>query len=100
MKTFLKGLLNWIKIRVKNYHARPAALRRAIRKAKRLQKKNKKRYRVYFLQNRYQALSRPDIKQRRRNKEFQPTVNVTKMEPLAFYDTLTGLPEFSKQLLN
>ena len=85
--------------RLKLYKARPAALRRAIRRAKRLQRKHKKRYRVYFLQNKYQCLTRDQIKRKKRAGEFVSTMNVTKMQPLAFYDTLTGTPEMTRKLL-
>jgi hypothetical protein len=62
-------------------------LGRAIRKANKLHAQDGKRYRVFFLQNKYQVLSRYDIQFRKHNKKFGWHVNSTNMQPHCFYDT-------------
>lgn len=79
------------------FKGRPAALKKAMRLANRLCRRNKKRYRVYFMDRKYQALSRTEIQQKKRSGEWNQNVNVTKMEPMCFYDTLWGIqPEGEK----
>lgn len=81
------------------FKGRPGALKKAIRRADRLCKRRKKRYRVYFIEQKYQALSRPEIQQKKRSGQWSRDVNVTKMEPLCFYDTLMGLQPEGKKIL-
>ena len=81
------------------FKGRPAALKKAIHRANKLCRVNKKRYRVYFLSRKYQAISRPEIQWRKKTGGWKRHVNVTKMEPMCFYDTLLGLqPEGAKLL--
>lgn len=81
------------------FKGRPAALRKAIRKAKKLCRKRKKRFRVYFLDQKYQALSRNQIQLKKHSGQWNRNVNVTNMEPLCFYDTLTGLQPEGEKIL-
>lgn len=99
MKQILFQIWLWYNERRRLWAARPRKLKRAIRRAKRLQRKHNKRYRVYFLQNRYQCLTRQQIKKKIRSGEFQHNINVTKMSNLCFHDTLLGTPDFAKKLL-
>jgi hypothetical protein len=69
------------------FHGRPAALKRAKRKAMRLNKKKGKRYRVYFLAMRYRVLHRDDVRSAKRSGFFNHNVNVTNTESLVFFDT-------------
>lgn len=71
------------------YKGRPGALNRARKKAVKLHKRNKKRYRVFFLQNRYQVLTRDDLQKRKHTGEFDWIVNSTNMNAFAFFDTNT-----------
>jgi len=73
------------------FKGRPAALERAIRKADRLCKKNRRRYRVYFIGGKYRVLNRTDIQQLKRNRAWSRNVNVTKMRKFEFYDTYRGI---------
>jgi len=110
MKSILLSLWLWItqpiilffRNEYKRFKGRPAALRKAISKAKKLHKKNGKHYKVYFLENRYQILNRLDIqRKRRRGKEFMPHINITKLKAISFFDTQTWEPsDFAKELLN
>lgn len=69
------------------FKGRDAAKDRAIRKAKALHTETGKHYRVYFLKNKYQALTRRDLKRRQHTGEFGWHVNSTGMKPLCFFDT-------------
>jgi hypothetical protein len=66
---------------------------RAIRKAKKLHlgsgdsPKNRKRYRVFFLKNRYEVMTREDIQRRKHQKEWGWHVNSTSMDRFCFFDT-------------
>lgn len=68
-------------------------LNRAIKKAKELHlsssdnQHRRKRYRVFFLKNRYQVICRDDIQSRKHKKEYGWHVNSTNMQPLCFFDT-------------
>jgi hypothetical protein len=73
------------------FKGRPAALRRAIKRADRRCRKNKKRYRVFFIENKYQSFSRAQVQMKKHKKQWSRDVNVTKMEPMSFYDTLIGI---------
>lgn len=73
------------------FKGRPGALKKAMRRADSLYRKKRKRYRVYFLSGQYQALSRREIQRKKHSGQWNRNVNVTKLEPLAFYDTLTGI---------
>jgi len=69
------------------YKGRDAARNRAIKKAKRIHRKTGKRYRVFFLQNRYQVITRSDIQQKKHAKDWGRHVNSTNMQRLCFFDT-------------
>lgn len=98
---FWQRVQAWFAFRWKRYKGRPAALRRAIRKAKDKHRKTRKRYKVYFLQNKYQVLTRDDIQRGKHQKVFAEYINTTKMEPMAFFDTATWRPtEWAEKLLN
>lgn len=71
------------------FKGRPAALEREIRRAQKLHRKTGKQYRVYFLQNRYQAITRQDIQNRKHNGQWGWHVNSTRLAPMCFYSTLT-----------
>lgn len=81
------------------FKGRPGALKKAIRKADRMGRRKNKRYRVYFLDSGYQVLSRYDIQRKKHSDEWGKHVNVTKMEPMCFYDTLTGIQPEGKKIL-
>lgn len=68
---------------------RPAALRKAIRRAQNLHRKTGKQYRVYFLDFRYQAITRQDIQNRKHNGQWGWHVNSTRLAPMCFYSTST-----------
>lgn len=95
--------LTQIKLYLKAFYirfkGRPAALKKAIRRADKLCRKNRKRYRVLFLEQKYQAISRPEVQQKKHRGEWGRNVNVTKLDPLCFYDTLTGLSPEGQKLL-
>jgi hypothetical protein len=82
------------------FKGRPGALKKAIKRADRLCRKKRKRYRVFFIENKYQALSRQQIQMKKHSGEWNPNVNVTKMEPVCFYDTLGGLQKSGEELIN
>lgn len=65
----------------------PFFLNRAIKKAKSLSKSTGKRYRVFFLKNRYQVLTRDDIQRKKHAGEWGWHVNSTNMQPMCFYDS-------------
>lgn len=69
------------------YHGRPAAFRRAQRKALRLSRKTNKRYYVYFLNMRYRVMHRDDVRAHKRTGHFRHHVNVSNMKPIEFFDT-------------
>lgn len=75
------------------FKGRDAAKNRAIRRAKKLHlasgdsPRNRKRYRVFFLKNRYQVITRDDIQMRKHHKEYGWHVNSTTMQPHCFFDT-------------
>ncbi len=81
------------------FKGRPGALHRAIKRADRLCRRNKKRYRVFFMSNKYQSFSRAQIQKKKHKKEWSRDVNVTKMEPMCFYDTLTGIQPAGYEVL-
>lgn len=62
-------------------------LKRAIKKAKKKRAEDGKRYRVFFLQNKYQVLTRSDIQRRKHDNQFGWHVNSTNMQPHCFFDT-------------
>lgn len=69
------------------YKGRDAARNRAIKRAKKKHKKTGKRYRVFFLQNRYQVITRTDIQRRKHANAWQRHVNSTNLQRLCFFDT-------------
>lgn len=85
IKQFLFGLY----IRFKG---RDAAKNRAIKKAKKLHAETGKHYRVYFLKNEYQVLTRQDLKLKQHTGEFGWHTNSSRMHPFCFYDTNFSSP--------
>lgn len=75
-----------LKLRIR-FHGRPAALRRAIRKANKLNKENGKRYRVFFLGMRYRVYDRLTIKGYKKAGVFNRYINSTTIDQTKFYDT-------------
>jgi len=73
------------------FKGRDAAKERAIKKAKKLHTEKGKHYRVYFLKNEYQVLTRQDLQFRKHTGEFGWQVNSTKMQPFCFYDTKSDI---------
>jgi hypothetical protein len=77
------------------FKGRDAAKNRAIKKAKKLHlesgynKYDRKHYRVYFLKNKYEVLTRSDLQLKKHSGEFGWQVNSTSMKPFCFYDTAT-----------
>jgi len=69
------------------WHGNPMKQKRAIRKAKKLHRKNGKRYRVFFVENRYQVMNREDIQKRKHLKNWGWHVNSTAMDKYCFFDT-------------
>lgn len=76
------------------YTGRPAALRRAIKRAKRLHTKsgtsflNRKRYRVFFFGYRYHVWDRSDIRERQKNKLFKEGLKAGQsFDQICFFDT-------------
>ena len=86
IKQFLIGL--YIRFKGSDFF-----LNRAIKKAKQLHLASsdslhyRKRYRVFFLKNRYQVISRDDIQMRKHSKQYGWHVNSTNMQPLCFFDS-------------
>jgi len=84
----------------KRFKGRPAALLKAIAMAIKTHQKTGKHYKVYFLENRYQALTRNDIQYRKFSGEFLDYMNVSKMRSISFFDTQTGfVSDFACDLL-
>jgi hypothetical protein len=75
------------------YKGRDAAKNRAIKKAERLHAENGKRYRVFFLKNRYEVLSRQDIQHYKHTGEYGWHVNSTSMQPFCYFDTNPEIAE-------
>lgn len=69
------------------FKGRESAKNKAIKKAKDFHAKTGKRYRVFFLKNKYQVITRDDIQMRKHAKEYGWHVNSTNMQPLCFFDT-------------
>jgi len=84
---YLSQLIYKIKIR---WYATPKKLQKAIDRANELHEKTGKRYRVFFLEMRYRALCRDDIKERKKNGFFVYWANSTNMDGYKYYDTADG----------
>jgi len=69
------------------FKGRDAARNRAIKKALRRHRKTGKRYRVFFIQNRYQVMTRRDIQRKKHSGEWGTHVNSTNIDPMKFFDT-------------
>jgi hypothetical protein len=70
------------------FRGRQGALKRAIKKADRLQRKTGKRYRVFFFGYRYHAWSRRDIRERKRTGIFHSHLKAgSDFDTICFYDT-------------
>ena len=104
MKSILQSIshsiLQFFRNGYKRFKGRPAALLKAIAKARKAHLKNDKHYKVYFLENRFQVLSRMDIQWNKFNGEYLDYMNVTKMSAISFFDTQTGfVSHFAYDLL-
>lgn len=100
MYYFRSNIFLFVRNEYKRYKGRPAALLNAIAKARKLNLKTGKHYKVYFIQNRYQCLNRLDIKWQKRTGVFNEHINATRMTPLAFFDTQVGfVTPFAYELL-
>jgi hypothetical protein len=96
LKRLLKNIRGlWVRFR-----GRPAALKREIERANALCLKNKKRYRVFFLNGRYTSMTRTQVQWKKHTGDWGRHVNMTKMEPMEFYDTLDGMSTIGKKVLN
>ena len=84
---YFRQLVYKIQIR---WYATPKKLQKAISKADKLHRKTGKRYRVFFLEMRYRALCRDDIKERKKNGFFVYRANSTNMDEYKYYDTIDG----------
>ena len=85
-----------LKIRLKNYFVtlyirfcgRNAALRRAIKKAKKLHAETGRRYRVFFFGYKYHVWTRSDIKERKHIGLFKLNLKAgDDFDGIAFFDT-------------
>jgi hypothetical protein len=90
----------WIWLSIDNliirFHGRPAALKRAVKRATKLHKKTGKRYRVFFLARRYRVFTRRDIKDQKKAGVFNHYINSSRLEGLKFFDTNVLQPCTSK----
>lgn len=93
-KPFFKAIFFpfiWLWISAKQlyvrFRGRDASRNRAIKKALQKHRCDGKRYRVFFLQNRYQVLTRQDIQRKKHSGDWGRHVNSTNMDPMKFFDT-------------
>ena len=84
---YFRQLIYKIQIR---WYATPKKLQKAIDRANKLHEKTGKRYRVFFLEMRYRALCREDIKERKQNGFFVYRANSTNLDGYKYYDTIDG----------
>ncbi|MDR1102952.1 MAG: putative virulence factor [Tannerella sp.] len=76
------------------FRGRPGALRRAVRRAKRLHRKTGRRYRVFFFGYRYRVWSRVDIRRRIKSGLFKSGLKAGKdFDLICFFDTNEIEPE-------
>jgi hypothetical protein len=95
-----KRLLNWfLSLRIR-YNGSPEKLKKAVGKAENLHKTQKKRYRVFFLSGRYQVLTRTDVQRKKNAGEWKRRVNMTRLEPLEYYDTENGYSDEGNKIIN
>jgi hypothetical protein len=87
IKQLLNGIVSFFLKLYIRYKGRDAALRKATKKARKLHRKTGKRYRVFFLANKYQVITRNDIQHRKHAKDWARHVNSTNLQPLCFFDT-------------
>lgn len=86
MKTKIKNAFLKLYIRFKG---RPGALRKAIKEADRLHKKNGKRYRVFFFGYEYKVWDRGQIRKRIKEGLFRSELKAGEdFDRICFYDTL------------
>jgi hypothetical protein len=93
-------LLNWFKTLRIRYNGSPEKLKKAVLKAETLHKTRKKRYRVYFLGGRYQTLTRLDVQRKKTRGEWKRRVNMTRLEPMEYYDTENGYSDEGNKIIN
>jgi len=95
----MKKIRNYFMMLYIRYCGRPAKLKRAIREAIELSRRNGgKRYRVFFFGYRYHAWSREDIKERKRIGLFRSDLKAgSDFDSICFFDTQNpdnyGIPE-------
>lgn len=93
-------VVRFVRNEYKRFKGRPSALLKAIAKAKKRHLKTGKHYKVYFLENNYQVLTRLDIQRQKHDGVFHRHINATKLHPIAFFDTMEGFVSlFSYDLL-
>lgn len=85
-----------MKLKVKNFFmklyirfcGRPAAFKRATKRAVKLHHKTGKRYRVFFFGYKYRVWTRSDIKERKNNGLFKRDLKAgVDFDGIAFFDT-------------
>lgn len=85
MKPKIKRFIIQLYIR---YKGCPSQLKKAIKKADSMHKKDGKRYRVFFFGYSYRVWNRQDIKDRKHSKLFKRHLKVgDDFDSIAFYDT-------------
>jgi hypothetical protein len=83
----IKALFWAIKTR---WNGSPWKKKRAIKTAVKLHLKTGKRYRVFFVGGKYQAMSRDDIQYQKHYGSFKWHVNSTNMQPFCHWDSNTS----------
>lgn len=103
----LKRIIPGIKYAIKRIRIRRkssfTAFRKAVRKAEKLSKENKRRYRIYLSENGYKIRSKEDFNRMKSRGLINRKMNVGLLNPYALYDTLTHEnmhPEFYDRALN
>jgi len=86
MRLLIYKIQQWWLSLIVRFHGRPGALRRAKKRAVKYHFKHGKRYRVFFISNRFKAMSRDDLMQlKHTNKNWN--ISSTAMNQFAFFDT-------------
>ena len=69
------------------YQGSPDKFQKAVKKAQKLNRLTQKRYRVYFLNGRYQVMTRIQVQHLKHSKAWNRHVNMTNLTPMEYYDT-------------